>query len=142
MLVALLLSTVVVSTNDSYHIPQVERLTLEGKCSTQEIKLTEQRGTMMLSVNGKVREISHTSFAKSYLSGSYIGRFTFACRRDGKEFSINFFGFEVPENGAPKTVTGSVSYDTSLSVSHDSAVSVQEINLHNFNIKRNERWPR
>jgi hypothetical protein len=145
MLTALLLAatsttTVIVSSDDSYHVPQVERSVLEGRCNDREIKLTEQRGKMTLAVNGDARDISGSTFAKSYLSGSYLGRFTIACRRDNKGFSLNFFGVEVPKDGSPVTVAGSINYDTSQALITDSPITRKEINLYQFNARRNQLW--
>ena len=145
MLTALLLAaasttTVVVSSDDSYHVPQVERSVLEGRCNDREIKLTEQRGKMTLAVNGEARDISGSTFGKSYLGGSYIGRFTIACRRDSKGFSLNFFGVEVPKDGSPETVAGSLNYDASQAVITGSAITRHEINLYQFNARRNQLW--
>lgn len=145
MLTALLLAaasttTVVVSSDDSYHVPQVERSVLEGRCNDREIKLTEQRGRMTLALNGDSRDISASTFAKSYLSGSYLGRFTIACRRGNKGFSLNFFGVEVPKDGSPVTVAGSIGYDASQAVTTDSAITRKEINLYQFNVRRNQLW--
>ena len=145
MLTALLLAaasttTVIVSSDDSYHVPQIERSILEGKCQDRELKLTEQRGKMTLAVNGETRDISGSTFARSYLSGSYLGRFTIACRRDNKGFSLNFFGVEVPKAGAPVPAAGSIGYDSTLSVTSDSAIIRQEIDLYQFNVRRNGYW--
>lgn len=142
MLAAILVSTTVIAVaDDRYRIPHTERAVLEGTCYEREIRLTEQRGTLTLDVDGNKHEIGATSFAKSYLTGSYLGRFTFACRRDGRGFSINFFGVEIPRNGVPKPSAGSVSYDASMSISNDTAIKDAEgMNLYEFNLRRNEYW--
>lgn len=133
-------TTVVVSSDDSYHVPQIERSILEGKCQARELKLTEQRGKMTLAVDGETRDISDSGFAKSYLSGSYLGRFTIACRKDNKGFSLNFFGVEVPKAGPPVPVAGSIGYNATLSITADAAIARHEIDLYQFNIRRNGYW--
>lgn len=145
MLTALLFTaasttTVIVSSDDSYHVPQFERSILEGKCLDREIKLTEQREKMTLTVGAETRDISGSSFASSYLRGSYLGRFTISCRRDNKGFSLNFFGVEVPKEGTPITAAGSIGYDSTLSNTSDFAIRRQEINLYQFSLRRNELW--
>lgn len=130
----------IVSSDDSFHVLQVERSVLEGRCNDREIKLTEQRGKMTLTVNGEARDISGSTFGKSYLAGSFIGRFTIACRRDSKGFSLNFFGVEVPRDGLPVTVAGSFNYDASQAVITGSAITRNEVDLYQFNARRNQLW--
>ncbi len=113
---------------------------LEGRCNDREIRLTEQRGKMTLTVNGEARDINGSTFGKSYLAGSFIGRFTTACRRDSKGFPLNFFGVEVPRNGSPVTVAGSVNYDASQAIITGSAITRQDIDLYEFNVRRNQLW--
>jgi hypothetical protein len=134
-------TVIIVNADDSYHVPQVERTVLEGNCYEREIKLTEQRGALTLSVDNKEHDIATTSFAKSYVLGSYLGRFTYACRKDGKGFSVNFLGVEIPQSGPPRPSAGSVSYDKTMSVSSDSPIKyADDINLYRFNIRRSEYW--
>ena len=142
MLLAAATTTVVVSTDDSFHVPQVERLVLEAQCNDREIKVIEQKGTMSLVVDGKTRDISGSAFAMSYSSGSFLGRFTVACRRDNKGFSLNFFGVDVPQEGAPVTAAGSIAFDSSVSTTADQAIARTAINLYQFNKRRSEYWLR
>lgn len=142
MFKALLLSaTVIVIADDSYRVPQMERAVLEGKCYDREIRLVEERGALSLYVDGNNHDISATAFVRSYLKGSYLGRFTIACKRNGDGFSVNFFGVEIPRTGAPLSSIGSISFNGSMATSLDVAIVPEEdLNLYQFNMRRNEYW--
>lgn len=141
MLAELLMATqVIASTGDHYHVPQAERSVLEARCYEREVRFTEERGRMDVAVDGKVRHIGDTAFARSYASGSYLGRFTVACRTGGGGFTLSFFGVDIPREGAIATAAGSLTYDAALTIVRDTAIAAQDLNLHRFNKNRNDRW--
>jgi|GEM_PF-2289097 len=132
-------TTVVVGTADSYSVPLTERTVLEARCHGRALKLIEQQGRMTLVVDDQAIDITAVRFGSNYVTGSDQGRFTIACRRADRGFSINFFGVHIAQDGASVTSAGSPTYGDSLSVLGDAAIRPrQDINLRQFNMKRNQ----
>ena len=134
-------TTVVARSDDSYAVPQTERSVLEGRCHGRALKLIEQQGRMTLVVDDRTMDITSARFASSYVAGSYLGRFTIACRRADRGFSINFFGMQIARDGSSVAAGGSMAYDDAISVTDDAAIGPQsDLNLYQFNMRRNEYW--
>ncbi|AXA91376.1 hypothetical protein [Massilia sp. YMA4] len=140
LLAALTTIAVAVTANDEFHVPATERARYEAVCYQRPITLIEQSGVLTLTAGGSSVDISATAFARSYASGSFVGRFVAACRKDGESFAYRFVGVEVPKEGAILPVEGSVTIDRKLQVVQDMPIARIDWQPFEFNKRRNEHF--
>lgn len=142
MLVELAMAVqVIAQAADHHNVPTAERVQYEARCNDRDFKLTEEGGKLVLVVGSQRRDLSDTAFSQSYRSGSFIGRFTLACRRQGEEFTYSFFGVEIPQTEAITSAAGAITFNGKLDILDDVAISRRKINLVDFNKRRLERIP-
>jgi len=142
MLVELAMTAqVIAQAADHHNVPTAERVQYEARCNDRDFKLTEEGGKLVLVVGAQSRDLSDSAFSRSYRAGSYIGRFTLACRRQGEEFTYSFFGVEIPQTEAISSAAGAITLNGKLDVLEDVAISRRQMNLVDFNKKRLERIP-
>ncbi|WP_147954074.1 hypothetical protein [Massilia sp. YMA4] len=127
---------VAVTSADGYYIPSVESMTYEAKCRDNTLRAIEANGRLTLVVGKKERDLSSTQFYKSYLTGSYLGRFVASCAKDDGKFIFNFFGAAIPANGPVRTAIGTITVDKSVEVISDAPIKVEDVNLVDFNSNR------
>nr|WP_315396342.1 hypothetical protein [uncultured Duganella sp.] len=137
MLITILqLTTIVAVTGDEFHYPASEKTVYEARCGNRHISLIEFNDSLVLKKDKQQQNLAGTGFFKSYSNGSYLGKFSISCSREAGAFSVNFFGVEIPQSGAPAVAAGSVTLNPDFSVVRDSPIGRHDANLYNFNRKR------